>query len=307
MLTRRRFAMFAKPSVNLLLWALHFAERHFSVLPLIKQAGAEGVEVPLVVRAPESEFRLLRKAVHDAGLVVSSAVTVMDDKTDPSCGGNRKAALEHLQWCVNQLFLLTDGNQERLPPVLCGPLFGQLGERPTPAPMPMDMIGRRERAAIVLREAAVAASGTNIKLAVEPINRFEIVAANTLNQAADIARCAHHPQVGIMFDTHHMHTGEGRYPHRPLRQQLDRRLVVHGHISHHNRGIPGIDDQIDYLPIFEVLEQGGYQGWLAIEAFGKYGPQDLALQAATCTWHPPFEDPMDVVHGGVALIRSFID
>ncbi len=297
--------MIVRPSVNLLLWALHVTQEHFSVLPGIKQAGGEGVEVPLIVRAPDSDFRALRKAVEDAGLVVSSAVTVMDEHTDPSCEGNQASALDHLKWCINTLHLLTAGNGSNLPSVLCGPLYGQLGERPNPAPTDEEMFHRWATAANVLRLAAIGASDTNVVLALEPINRFEIVAVNSLRHGAKIVEIADHPRVRMMFDTHHMHLGEGRHPHLVLRRLIKRNFVIHGHISHHNRGIPGVDDQINYLPYFEALEELGYRGWLAIEAFGTYGPDERALQAATCTWHPPFRNPEDVYRGGIALIRSF--
>ena len=53
--------------------------------------------------------------------------------------------------------------------------------------------------------------------------------------------------------------------------------------------------------IFAALKEGGYDGWLTIEAFGRALP---ALAAATRVWRDFFPDREEVYRHGYGVIRD---
>ena len=68
----------------------------------------------------------------------------------------------------------------------------------------------QERSGIVEVHKAAAryANKANIALAVEPLNRFECYALNTIADTADIVRRVDEPNYGLLYDTFHTNIEE---------------------------------------------------------------------------------------------------
>src|SRR6201996_4511356 len=162
----------------MLLWSTHITEEHFPLFAGIKRAGFDGVELPIFEGTPE-HFGVVGRAIRDNDLR-ATAVTVIPDaehdcvSADPAV---RSAGLDHLKWAID---CLAAANGE----TLCGPFYQPLGvftgEPPT----------KTERAGVVSvhRDAAAHAARHNIKLSVEPLNRFECYVLNTVADSADLVR-----------------------------------------------------------------------------------------------------------------------
>ncbi len=132
-----------KTSMNLLLWATHVTAEHFPILGKLRQAGFDGVELP-VFEGNAAHFKTLRAELDKQGFRCT-AVTVATPEANPISpdAGIRKAAVDRLKWAIEMTATL--GGE-----ILCGPYHSPLavfsGTGPTP--------DEKKRAADVLRQAA---------------------------------------------------------------------------------------------------------------------------------------------------------
>jgi D-psicose/D-tagatose/L-ribulose 3-epimerase len=272
---------------NMLLWSTHITEEHFPLLAGIKRAGFDGVELPIFEGTPD-HFRTVGRAIRDSGLR-ATAVTVIPD-AERNCvsadAAVRSAGLDHLKWAID---CLTAAGGE----TLCGPFYQPLGvftgEPPT----------RAERANVVSvhKNAAAYAGRHNIKLAVEPLNRFECYVLNTVADSADVVRQVNEPNYGLLYDTFHANIEE-KDPVGVIAPNIAQ--INHVHFSENDRGTPG-KGHVPWAATMKALKQSGYDGWCVIEAFGRALP-DLA--AATRVWRDFFPNRDEVYQFGGEFLRK---
>jgi D-psicose/D-tagatose/L-ribulose 3-epimerase len=272
---------------NMLLWSTHVTEEHFPLFAGIKHAGFDGVELPIFEGTPD-HFRTVGRAIRDNGLR-ATAVTVIPDaerncvSADPAV---RSAGLDHLKWAIDCL-AAAEGE------TLCGPFYHPLGvftgEPPTKA----------ERAYVVgvHKDAALYAARHNIKLSVEPLNRFECYVLNTVADSADVVRQVNEPNYGLLYDTFHANIEE-KDPVGVIAPNIAQ--INHVHFSENDRGTPG-KGHVPWAATMTALKQSGYDGWCVIEAFGRALP-DLA--AATRVWRDFFPNRDEVYQFGGKFLRE---
>lgn len=272
---------------NLLLWSTHVTEEHFPILADIKRAGYDGVELPIFEGTPE-HFRKVGNAIRDNGLR-ATGVTVMPDAARDCMSADaavRAGALKHISWAVD--CLAAAGGE-----VLCGPFHQPLGvfsgNPPTAA--------ERANVASVHREAAAYAAKSRLKLSVEPLNRFECYVLNTVGDAADLVQAVAQPNYGLLYDTFHSNIEE-KDPVGVIGPNL--RFINHVHFSENDRGTPG-KGHVPWAATMKALKHGGYDGWCAIEAFGRALP---ALAAATRVWRDFFPNREEVYRFGHDFLRD---
>jgi D-psicose/D-tagatose/L-ribulose 3-epimerase len=274
-----------KIGFNLLLWTTHLTADLVPVLRALKAAGYAGVEVP-VFGGDVTHYKDLRGVLEGEGLAstVVAIVTSADANPmspDPSV---HAAGIGHLKWIVDASVAL--GAE-----VICGPFTQPLATFSGTGPTPQEI----DRLVAAHTEMA-AHAGDAIRLAVEPLNRFECYALNTAAQAAALVDRVGSANYGYLYDTFHAHIEE-RDPVGALAATFDR--VAHVHISENDRGTPG-RGHADIAGALRLLQQRGYDGWLVVEAFGQALP-DLA--AATRVWRPLFWSEREVYEEARALIR----
>ena len=272
---------------NMLLWTTNVGEEHFSLFGKIKKAGFDGVELPVFEGTPE-HFRKVGQAIRDSGLR-STGVTVIPD-AERNCASDdpavRAAGLAHLKWAIDCLAAARGET-------LCGPFYQPLGvfsgEPPTNT--------ERGNVVSVHKDAAAYAARHNIKLAVEPLNRFECYVLNTVADSADVVRKVSAPNYGLLYDTFHANIEE-KDPVGVI--ALNIAHINHVHFSENDRGTPG-KGHVPWSATMKALKHGGYDGWCVIEAFGRALP-DLA--AATRVWRDFFPDREEVYEFGGKFLRE---
>lgn len=274
-----------KIGFNMLLWTPFVEEAHFPLFEAIKKTGYDGVEIPLFNGNP-SHYTKVGKALSDCGLG-STAVTVIPDtmhnpiSPDPA---ERTRAVSYLEWAVDCASALQAE-------VLCGPYYQPLGVFTGQGPT----ANEKNRAAEVHRAVADYAQLAGVLLTIEPLNRFECYFLNTLEDAVAYVNRVGHPNLRAMYDTFHGNIEEKDPVGCIATHAAD---LGHFHISASDRGTPG-RDHVPWAETFTALRQGGYDGWLTIEAFGRTLP-DLA--ATTCVWRDLSGSPEEVYEEGYRLI-----
>ena len=281
-----------KIGINLLLYATSVTKKHVSLLKAMKEAGADGVEIP-TMEGKVSDYVELGKILDDLGLERTSSMAFVTPEQNPvsNCPKQRQGAVDHLNWLIDCAHAMGST-------VMCGPMFQTIGQFTGNSPTEVELA----RAAEALLHVADKAQSVGITLAVEPLNRFECYLLNTLKDGAAFTRRVNHPAVGVLFDTFHANIEEKDMV-KAIREQ-GRGVIHHVHCSANDRGIPG-EDHIPWQGVFGALNEIGYDGWFVLEAFGRSLP---GLAAATKIWRDLFDAPLDVACKGIPFIkRSVLD
>jgi sugar phosphate isomerase/epimerase len=112
-----------------------------------------------------------------------------------------------------------------------------------------------------LRECSAVAEPFGIKLALEPINRYETTLINNAAQGLDLIERVGADNFGLLLDTFHMNIEEPRIEDS-IRQTGDR--IFHFHVADSNRWYPGAG-HLDWKSILEALFATGYTGFVSGE------------------------------------------
>lgn len=275
-----------KFGMNLLLWTGSVTSEHFPLLAKLKEAGFDGVELPVFGGAP-ADYKPIRAELDKNGLKCTT-VTILTAETNavsPDVAVRQKA----VEW----LKTVVDINHVLGAETVCGPYHSALGAFSGSGPT----ADEKKRSADVLRQMAEHAKAANLMLGVEYLNRFECYLLNTAAAARELVEMVGHPNFRTMYDSFHAHIEE-KDPAAAIRTVAP--VLAHVHISENDRGTPGTG-QVNWNATFDTLQEVGYDGWMVIEAFGRALP-DLA--AATRIWRDLFPSPEDVYTKGLAFMKE---
>lgn len=176
-------------------------------------------------------------------------------------------------------------------PTLSGPIHSAIGEFTGRGPQREEIA----RSAEVLGRVAAHGRTSGVRLAIEPLNRFECYLLNDLASAAAFARLVA-PDAGVLYDTFHAHIEEKDVA-AAIAAYADRIALVH--VSENDRSTPG-RGQVRWRENFAALKSAGYRGPLIVEAFGLALP---ALSAATRIWRRMFDDEFVLAAEALAFMR----
>lgn len=272
--------------MNLYLWLSRIEPRHFPLLSELRKAGFDGVEIPASDYSPAERSRI-RKALDDAGLACTMA-TLLTREHNPidASAGLRRAARDKLARDIEQAESL--GAE-----ALVGPMHSAHKHFTGRGPDRGEFL----RCVDFLQWAGELAEGAGLYLGVEPLNRFECYFLNTAEQAARLCASVDHPQVGVLYDTHHAHIEEANAFEAIV--ALGPRLR-HFHVSESHRGTPG-SGSVDWASCFRALRMIDFSGWMVIEAFSTDVP---GIPNAVNIWRNCFTDEREVYAKGLQLIRD---
>jgi len=127
----------------------------------------------------------------------------------------------------------------------------------------------------LLKASGPLADEREVRIAIEPINRFESTIIHNAKEALSLARLVGCESVGMVYDTFHVSLEEDSFT-GPI--FFARKRVAAVHVSDCNRKIPA-KGHIDFPPIFDALKKVGYDGYVTLEAILPRNPR-LDLRAA---------------------------
>jgi D-psicose/D-tagatose/L-ribulose 3-epimerase len=146
-------------------------------------------------------------------------------------------------------------------PLVIGPLYTSVGRTWRMSP------DERRSAIATLRESYKPlldyAAARSVKLAIEPLNRYETSLLTTAEQVMDAIAPLPAEVIGVNLDSYHMNIEEG-----DLGAAFDvvGDRLLHMQVCGNDRGAPG-DDHIDWSTVRTSLERIGYRGMLGFESF----------------------------------------
>lgn len=101
----------------------------------------------------------------------------------------------------------------------------------------------------------------NVKIVIEPINRYETNLLNTVEETLKFIDELGKANVGLLLDTFHMNIEE---PNILESIKLAKDRISHFHVADSNRWHPGAG-HINFYEIFETLQQVNYNGFVSAE------------------------------------------
>lgn len=128
-----------------------------------------------------------------------------------------------------------------------------------------------------LQECCDAAGSAGVRLALEPINRYETTLINTSAQGMALLEAVGAPNLGLLLDTFHMNIEEPVIE-TSIRQAGDR--IFHFHVADSNRWHPGAG-HLDFSSILRSLFDTGYTGFVSGEFLPVPDAETAALRGIT--------------------------
>ncbi len=275
-----------KFGVNTFIWTASFGKADLPLLPRVKAAGFDGVEVSLFVPAEFAAADIKRGlAENHLECTICSVLTgglslISEDRAV------RQRSRTHMAECVAVA-------AEVGAKIIAGPLYSPVGYLP----------GRRRTAdewkwaVEAYQELGPTLNLHGVTIAIEPLNRFETYFLNTAADAVKLCDEIGHPNVGILFDTFHANIEEKDIAkaYRTVGRHLK-----HVHTCENDRGTPGTG-HVEWPAVFQALRDLRYDGWLTIESFGFALGE---LSAAASIWRDIETTPESIAFEGVKFLKQ---
>lgn len=274
---------------NTFIWESPFSTlRHLYLLEKVRSFGFEVIEIavedPQLIDVVEL-MRALQE--NDLGVVVCGVFGPGRNLSSQDVD-ERKSAATYLKWLI-------DAAAELGSAVVCGPMYSAVGKPHLP-----ELADQREEwqlAVIGLQDACRYATSKDVKLAFEPLNRFETDMVNVVQQGLSLIEEVGMPNLGLHLDTFHMHLEE-KDSAEAVRQANNH--LFHFHACENDRGTPGTG-QVNWKGIFQALNEVSYAGDVVIESFT---PEVKSIAAAVCIWREIAPDQDTLAREGLSFLRS---
>ncbi len=274
--------------INTFLFTSPFTNESVSWFPQFKEWGFDSVEIALEDPA-NIDPQFIRQELDKNNLTCTSICAAMGP------GRDLRGSREDQECALSYLTTLLEVMPILGAKMLIGPLYSSVGRAGQETAE--DYKEQWQTAATHLRALGAKAETAGLKLAIEPLNRFETDFINTTAQAISKVNTINSPAVGIHLDTFHMNIEEKSLP-EAIRQCGN--LLWHFHACGSDRGTPG-NDHTDWKGIVEALNSIQYQKDIVIESF----TTDVkAIAKAAAIWREIEKSKEEIASAGVTFLKG---
>lgn len=271
--------------VNTFLWGASFGPDLFHILPAIRAAGFDGIEMP-ILDPTAFAADVVGRELDRLGLARTTCSAVPPGLSfgSPDASVRQETRL-FFERCLTAAGAVGAS-------LLSGPFFTPVG-RMTGARRTTD---EWKWTVEGWQSLAPVARAAGVEVGLEPLNRFESYFLNTAADAVRLCDDIGDPAIGILFDTFHANIEEKSIA-AAARTALPH--LKHVHISENDRGIPG-SGHVPWSELFTVLRAAEYDRWLTIESFGfAQGP----MAAAAAIWRDLAPTPDAIAFDGLTFLK----
>jgi len=279
-----------KYGINTFIWASPFQTKDLHLLEHARALGFDLVEIP-IESIGDVDLGKAHEAYAATGLA-GSVCAVMGANRDPSHPDKaiQQAGIDYLKHCIDAVAAF--GGH-----VLGGPLYAAVGRQwqQTPEMRKEDLA----RTARNLRVAGDYAEKKGVKLALEPLNRFETSFINLIEQALELVDLTGSPAVGLMIDTFHANIEEKNLG-KAIEMAGDK--LWHVHANENDRGTPG-SGHVAWDEVGAALKKINYDGAMVIESFST---EVKEIARAAAVWRPLAATPDGLGVDGIAFLKKLM-
>jgi D-psicose/D-tagatose/L-ribulose 3-epimerase len=263
-----------------------------SIEPLFSKISRMGFDaVEIAVEDPSViDFKAVKKALEEYNLqvVLCGAFGTERDLTSADQKFQQNS-LQYIKACL-------DACAELEISFFGGPMYSAVGKARM---LPPDQRKKEWELAVTnLRLASEMAAERNLKIALEPLNRFESDLINTVDDVLQLISDIDNPAAGVMLDSFHMGIEE-RNAEQAIVDAGEK--LLHIQVAENYRGTPGTG-QTNWDAYKRGLERIGYSGIVSIESFTT---ENKALAGAVCFWKPMAETQDLFASEGLAFLKKW--
>lgn len=277
-----------KFGMNSLAWQSPFSDP-MGQFKKAKEYGCELYEIA-VEDFSTIDANAINEAKHATGIETPTMCGAFGDTRDISSEN-----VEYRRIGVQYIKDLIDLAQKIDCKVIAGPLYSAVGKarQITPDEKKQQWAWAVEN----LKEVAEYAGEKSVRLAIEPLNRFETDFINTVEQGLELIDLVGYSNVGFLLDTFHMNIEESNIP-AAIRSAKGK--IFDLHTCANNRGTPG-EDNFDWQAIKEALLDAGYDDYCLIESFT---PDCKEIAKAASVWRPFAKSPEAIAQNGIPFLKN---
>ncbi len=276
--------------INTFLFTSPFTNESVKLFPQFKTWGFDSVEIALE-EISHIDPLVIKEHLDKNGLVCKTLCAAMGPDRDlRGTPEQQQTGLAYLKGMLDTMPALGAD-------MLIGPLYSSVGRADA---VPADEYKRQWQLVVEhLKDVASYAQERNLKLGIEPLNRFETDFLNTVDQTLNLIRDIDNPVVFLHYDTFHMNIEE---KHQAKAIEKAGKLLGHFHACGCDRGTPG-NDHIDWPGIASVLHTIGYDRGVVIESF----TTDVKVIAkAAAIWRQMEPSQEAIAADGVKFLKNIL-
>ncbi len=254
--------------------AIPFQGDFFQNLEKITEIGFDGIDL-MIGNPEELDQDTIIEAIHTAGFDIPAIGTgkAWSDEglsfTDPDKEIREKA--------VQRIFSHLRFASRAKSQVIIGLLRGIVRPRVTPDDA-MDWL------VTAFNRCMDEAEKHNVRVAVEPINRYETSLINSIAEGMEFIEKVRSDRLGLLIDSFHMNIEDANIRESILKAG---ERIYHVHYADSNRLYPG-RGHFDFPGMLHALKDAGYQGYISGE-------------------HLPHPDPITAVRNGMVYMRKLLE
>ena len=248
-----------------------------------KEAGFKSVEISLLGQTPESAKEISNLA-SDLNISLTCTTGLSKEEDISSNDSNiRKNGEEALKRAINMTSIMNSH-------LLTGVVHSAWGISNT---LGKDKEDKFKNSSTSIKKISSLLTEQNIRLGIEPLNRYETDFINTVDEGLKLCELIDHPNVGLLLDVYHMNIEE-----KNICQSIEKAKdkLFHLQVAENDRGIPGTGS-INWLEIFNTLKKINYNKNVSLEMFIQ---ANVDTSKDLFTWRNIENDPYD------AIVRSFV-
>ena len=267
-----------------------FSDHDVGLFAKVRGWGYDHVEVCIEDPAQLTPAAVAAAANHEGlSLLVCGAFGPDRDVSheDPS---RRQSGVDYLRQCID--FAAEVGS-----PLVSGPMYATTGQARLLEPA--ERQAQWQRAVDSLANVAEYAATMRVRLAIEPLNRFETDLVNTVEQGLRLCDDIGADNVGLMLDTFHMNIEEKSLPDAITSAGA---RLFNFQASENDRGTPG-SGHTQWVEVVAALRDVGYTRGVVVESFL---PTVKEIARAVSLWRPVASSMDDLAADGAAFLRPLL-
>ena len=180
-------------------------------------------------------------------------------------------------------------------PYVAGPMYSATGKTRL-----LDAADKKKQITFIIENMYLLceyAAKRGIKLAIEPLNRYETDCVNTVAQGLELIEKVNMDNMGLLLDVYHMNIEEKNIG-SAIRAASGK--IFNFHACANDRGIPG-NDHIDWKEIAAALHDVHYNGSVVIESFTTAVTE---IARAVSLWRPVAPSQDELAVNGLAFLKK---
>ncbi|MHB1346846.1 MAG: sugar phosphate isomerase/epimerase family protein [Candidatus Humimicrobiaceae bacterium] len=264
-------------------------KENLDILNMVSEMGFDSMDINIRVLDQETAKEIGRRAkklnlnLVGGGSIPSNKMLISEDPAE------RQDAVNYMKSLIDTVYAIGSNYYSGL---ISAPSGYFSGTGPTEREL--------EYSAQGLKSVAKYAQDFDIRLCIEPVNRYESYVINTIDSALDLISNISEPNAGLLIDTYHMNIEEKTF-RDPILKAGKKIFLVH--VNENDRGTPG-KGHVNWDEVFLALKDAGYNNIVTIESFAG---TSMDISRLVAIWRKLAPSPDYLASEGLKFINSMLD